>query len=123
MFLDLSSLGAKFITLNVVDRAALEKLHGGQLMVVLTTARARRCRGGALTASCRTFATWAASGQSSLDVPTYLMSRFLPPNIMHNLHDDLIPLYHTMAQAAAHAVPQRTPGPDLHSQYEVRGCV
>jgi len=49
MFLDLSSLGAKFITLNVVDRAALEKLHGGQLMVVLTTASARRCRGGALT--------------------------------------------------------------------------
>lgn len=37
---------------------------------------------------------------------------------MHNLHDDLIPLYHTMTQAATHAVPPRTPGPDLHGQYE-----
>ena len=27
-----------------------------------------------------------------------MLSRFLPSNIMHCLHDDLIPLYHTMVE-------------------------
>ena len=32
--------------------------------------------------------------------PTFIMKRFKPNNIMHVLHDDIIPLYHTLRQLA-----------------------
>ena len=54
-----------------------------------------------------------------VDEPTYLLSRFLPANIMHCIHDDLIPLYHTMVESRQRRSPQSPSEPDVTSTYVV----
>lgn len=38
-----------------------------------------------------------------VEKPTFILSRFLPPNIMHTMHDDILGLYHLHRQYPDHA--------------------